>query len=108
MSIPGLKLLGFPALVYGGVFLLILTLSSRTAFSQPDIPRFSPDTLSLIEKVHLHLDKPYYAAGQTIWFKAYVVDAGNRPSMQSKVLYVELIDSENPCRRPGIRRYRPA
>lgn len=26
------------------------------------------------EKVHLHLDKPYYAAGDNIWFKAYVAD----------------------------------
>ncbi len=24
------------------------------------------------EKVHLHFDKPYYAVGDTIWFKAYV------------------------------------
>jgi hypothetical protein len=27
------------------------------------------------EKVHLHLDKPYYAIGDNIWFKAYVVNA---------------------------------
>ncbi|RZK80584.1 MAG: hypothetical protein EOO85_00365, partial [Pedobacter sp.] len=25
------------------------------------------------EKVYLHMDKPYYAIGDTIWFKAYVV-----------------------------------
>src|SRR5690606_41292957 len=23
------------------------------------------------EKVHMHFDKPYYAVGDTIWFKAY-------------------------------------
>lgn len=28
-----------------------------------------PDVQS--EKIHLHLDRPYYATGQTIWFKAY-------------------------------------
>ncbi|MDQ0968546.1 hypothetical protein QFZ20_003949 [Flavobacterium sp. W4I14] len=26
------------------------------------------------EKVHLHLDKPYYAIGDDIWFKAYIVN----------------------------------
>ncbi len=26
------------------------------------------------EKVHLHLDKPYYAIGDDIWFKAYVLN----------------------------------
>ncbi|RZK74492.1 MAG: hypothetical protein EOO85_15180, partial [Pedobacter sp.] len=25
-----------------------------------------------VEKVYLHTDKPYYALGDTIWFKAYV------------------------------------
>jgi hypothetical protein len=27
------------------------------------------------EKVYLHMDKPYYAVGDTIWFKAYVTIA---------------------------------
>lgn len=48
-----------------------------------------------IEKVHLHLDKPYYSAGQTIWLKAYVVDGRNKPSMLSKILYIDLIDESN-------------
>ena len=35
-----------------------------------------------LEKVHLHFDKPYYAAGDSIWFKAYVVTAeGNKPGL---------------------------
>ncbi len=45
-----------------------------------------------IEKAHLHLDKPYYAAGDNIWFKAYVADARtSQPTAESKILYVELI-----------------
>ena len=45
------------------------------------------------EKVHLHLDKPYYAIGDDIWFKAYVVDSRtNAPSGISNVLYVELVN----------------
>jgi len=46
------------------------------------------------EKVHLHFDKPYYAVGDTIWFKAYVALGQDQPSDLSKVLYVDLI-SEN-------------
>ncbi|CAM4257316.1 TonB-dependent outer membrane receptor, SusC/RagA subfamily, signature region [Pedobacter westerhofensis] len=44
------------------------------------------------EKVYLHLDKPYYAVGDNIWFKAYVTD--NRSGQLSKIssaIYVELI-----------------
>ncbi|WP_129718366.1 TonB-dependent receptor plug domain-containing protein [Pedobacter sp. SYP-B3415] len=48
------------------------------------------------EKVHLHLDKPYYAVGDDIWFKAYVVDArSGEPTMQSRILYVELINERD-------------
>ncbi|MCY1503197.1 TonB-linked outer membrane protein, SusC/RagA family [compost metagenome] len=47
------------------------------------------------EKVHLHLDKPYYAIGEDIWMKAYVVTAEkNEPSSLSAVLYVDLIDQK--------------
>ena len=49
-----------------------------------------------IEKVHLHMDKPYYAIGDTIWFKAYVVNAEkNELSNLSKMLYVELINDKD-------------
>ncbi|MES2651558.1 MAG: TonB-dependent receptor [Bacteroidota bacterium] len=44
------------------------------------------------EKVHLHLDKSYYAAGDNIWFKAYIADARtSQPALESNILYVELI-----------------
>ncbi|MDP3468723.1 MAG: carboxypeptidase regulatory-like domain-containing protein [Daejeonella sp.] len=46
------------------------------------------------EKVYLHFDKPYYAVGDTIWFKAYVATGQDLPSDLSKVLYVDII-SEN-------------
>lgn len=45
------------------------------------------------EKVYLHFDKPYYAAGDEMWFKAYLVNASsNSPSTLSNIVYVELID----------------
>ncbi|RCH53715.1 TonB-dependent receptor [Mucilaginibacter hurinus] len=48
------------------------------------------------EKVHLHLDKPYYAAGEDIWFKAYVtVGPEHRLSAISGILNIELINSDD-------------
>jgi hypothetical protein len=45
------------------------------------------------EKVYLHFDKPYYMAGETMWFKGYLFDGINhRIDSVSRVLYVELID----------------
>ena len=47
------------------------------------------------EKVFLHLDRPYYSAGETVWFKAYLVDGTNHGvDSASGVLYVELLDAE--------------
>ena len=45
-----------------------------------------------MEKLWLHLDKPYYAAGDEMWFKAYLVDAVNHCSdTLSNFIYVDLI-----------------
>jgi hypothetical protein len=49
-----------------------------------------------IEKVHLHLDKPYYTAGDDIWFKAYVITGPlHRLQPDSSILNVELIDAQD-------------
>ncbi|PSR53537.1 hypothetical protein AHMF7605_08365 [Adhaeribacter arboris] len=48
------------------------------------------------EKVYLILDKPYYAPGQTIWLKGFVLDAASlHPSAKSNVLYVDLMNADN-------------
>ncbi|HXB93133.1 MAG TPA: hypothetical protein VNU72_12615, partial [Puia sp.] len=47
------------------------------------------------ERVYLHFDKPYYAVGDTVWFKAYLVDASRASSTQSSILYVELFNDSN-------------
>ena len=45
------------------------------------------------EKVYLHFDNTSYYQGDTIWYKAYVVNpADNMPSKISKPLYVEFVD----------------
>lgn len=47
------------------------------------------------EKVYLQLDKPYYAKGETVWLKAYLVDASfHRPLNASKGLWVDLVTPE--------------
>lgn len=52
------------------------------------------------EKVHLHLDKPFYAIGDDIWFKAYVLDVKtSAPTTHSKILYVELFDEKDSLKR---------
>src|ERR1700744_1378391 len=49
-----------------------------------------------VEKVYLQFDKPYYAVGDDIWFKAYVtVGPNHKLSALSRVLNVELIDDRD-------------
>lgn len=48
------------------------------------------------EKLHLHLDKSIYIPGDTIWFKAYLVDAAyHLPTSNSRYVYTELINQED-------------
>ncbi len=45
------------------------------------------------DKVYIQTDKPYYTTGETIWLKAYVVEAiQHLKSPHSQIVYVELID----------------
>lgn len=48
------------------------------------------------EKVYLHLDRPNYMLGDTIWFKAYSWFGYDQiPDTTSGILYVDLLNSEN-------------
>jgi len=48
------------------------------------------------EKAYLHTDKPYYAAGEDIWFKAYVtVGEKHQLSALSRIIYVDLINDRD-------------
>lgn len=85
------------------LLILFFILSSGLSFAQTSA-NFSTlfDRLKLYdkshvqEKVHLHFDKPFYALGDTIWFKGYVVNAiNNIPSDRSHILHVDLIDSKD-------------
>ncbi|RYZ98694.1 MAG: carboxypeptidase regulatory-like domain-containing protein [Sphingobacteriaceae bacterium] len=48
-----------------------------------------------IEKVYLHFDKPYYATGDTIRYKAYLTAGLHQPSELSKIIYVDVINSHD-------------
>ena len=61
---------------------LLKQLSSRTAEASA-------------EKVYLHLDKDFYGSGETIWFKAFVLNLQTlNPDNMSSVLYVDLSNSK--------------
>jgi len=44
------------------------------------------------EKVFMQTDRPAYINNDTIWFKAYILDAGLNYSRQSGLLYAELVN----------------
>ncbi|MDP9081393.1 MAG: carboxypeptidase regulatory-like domain-containing protein [Bacteroidota bacterium] len=50
----------------------------------------------VIEKTYLHFDKPYYAAGDTMYFKAYLTQGDDHKlNHLSGILHIELIDPAN-------------
>jgi hypothetical protein len=86
------------------IIILITFCIDPPAFCQVDnavlrnvVPKLKKELLEHItEKVYLHFDKPYYAAGDTLYFKAYVT-AGEKHELSnlSGVLHVDLINGIN-------------
>jgi len=64
----------------------LTTIISKTAKFATNYP---------VEKVYLHFDKPYYAVGDTIWFKAYVTIQDHQLSALSKIVYVDMITNHD-------------
>jgi uncharacterized protein YfaS (alpha-2-macroglobulin family) len=84
--------------------IILLAATSFSAFAQNDSAFLINASRSLsdhfnsnpIEKVYVHLDKPSYNIGDTIWFKAYtVVGSLHQLSALSRVLYCELINGKD-------------
>jgi hypothetical protein len=47
------------------------------------------------EHIYVHTDKPYYVPGDTVWFRAHLVDAvTHTPITRSRYVYVELHDQQ--------------
>ena len=47
---------------------------------------------TLLEKIYIQTDKPYYVVEDTIWMKAYVVNAQIHQPSPSNFVYIELIN----------------
>ena len=48
------------------------------------------------EKLHVHIDRSCYLPGDTLWFKAYMVNVSSHiPIRLSRYVYVELVNPEN-------------
>ncbi len=47
------------------------------------------------EKAYVHLDRPTYMVGETLWFKMWVTDENLVPADLSRIGYLEVIGSEN-------------
>lgn len=48
------------------------------------------------EKIFVHLDRPLYLVGETIWFKIFCLDASlHQPLDMSKVAYLEVLDKDH-------------
>ncbi len=48
-----------------------------------------------IEKLYLQFDKPYYAVGDTLWFKAYLLNDYLRPSDKSQIINIDIANDSN-------------
>ena len=62
--------------------------SLRTAFS-----RYRSQAPQ--EKLFVHIDRTFYLAGETIWFKVYDIDGNsNKPLSLSGIAYIEVLDKD--------------
>jgi hypothetical protein len=86
---PGLNMKKFKLFVAGLSLLFSQLSNGRSVFIQ--YPS-AYDSVKVIEKVYLHVDRDSYYAGDNIWFKAYLIDALDRLlTDHSSNLHVELV-----------------
>ncbi|QQL50015.1 carboxypeptidase-like regulatory domain-containing protein [Mucilaginibacter ginkgonis] len=84
-------------------YLLFFCLFTATVYAQSDSVSLTSLVESAVkvnnshpvEKVYLHFDKPYYAVGDTIWFKAYLTMEAHQLSELSKVVNVDVISDRD-------------
>jgi hypothetical protein len=82
---------------------IVLASTFASAQNRPSVDSFITPIENLckqlpVEKLFLQLDKPNYASGDTIWFKAYLLNGDFLTSAtRSGLLYIELDDLDNKC-----------
>ena len=69
----------------------------KKSFEDKILEHFGARKLLAQEKLYLHLDKPYYAAGDNLYFKGYLVDAitHSPEKIPTNYIYVELADRKD-------------
>lgn len=88
----------------------IIVFFSLLFYQQPNLKKDNPSSNNLkslinkfesytasvpIEKVFIHLNKPYYFTGENIWFKAYIVNGYDHIMKPvSKILYTQIYNSK--------------
>ncbi len=81
------------------LFLILFTSTISNGYAQSSLFENLTNESNIYysrEKVYLHFDKPYYASGDDIWFKVYLVNADtHQQNAISKIVYVDLIDYKN-------------
>ncbi|MCQ2073563.1 MAG: hypothetical protein MJY96_10650, partial [Bacteroidaceae bacterium] len=79
-------------------FLLLFCIKTVLAYASIPISRYAANAYHFDkefpqEKVYLHFDNTSYLTGDTVWFKAYVVNASDLTAAKSGVLYVDLLNA---------------
>lgn len=87
------------------IYLVLPIFLSSLFLDAQDIPKIVGDSMvyqNLVtfeketESIYLQTSKDVYQAGEDLWFKAYVLSSNkHKPSLRSKILYLELIREEN-------------
>ncbi len=79
------------------VFTIVACLFVSLLVAQSSNPPASGGFKMFYEKTYIHTDRSYYAAGEDIWFKAYLLNAQYNELMigPSANLYVELISPDS-------------
>lgn len=77
--------------------IILLTITGSSSLNGEIFERFNQyHSVTSQEKVYAHLDKMTYLAGDTLWYKLYLVDAkSHEPASSSGVVHIDLIDERN-------------
>ncbi|MCQ2127792.1 MAG: hypothetical protein MJZ06_10225 [Bacteroidaceae bacterium] len=79
-------------------FMLLFCISTVFAYAGNPLSHYAANAYRFNkeypqEKVYLHFDNTSYMTGDTVWFKAYVVNASDFTASKSGVLYVDLLNA---------------
>ncbi|MCQ2073512.1 MAG: hypothetical protein MJY96_10380 [Bacteroidaceae bacterium] len=79
-------------------FMLLFCIRTVLAYADIPLSRYAANAYRFDkeypqEKVYLHFDNTSYLTGDTVWFKAYVVNASDLTASKSVVLYVDLLNA---------------